>query len=317
MRRQPQAAGSYPEGSSPSPSARLYAFGLPCNGQSLRQVRTAYRRILVLGFKAKTLSVRLYERLAGRWILALAILALLAGVQGVRAGECVDPRDYANGVVRIERAVESGAPRSWVGSGWFYQSRQVLITNEHVVGKLGLKEQAWTSVLLQAAKPDASYSYAQRTRAKVLARDGHDDIALVLLEQPLMGVRPVDIERGEVAPGEPLAIAGYASGLLHFGTARVYAGRQPVARFRQPESQFAIDVQGEANQAAFSAGGSGSPVFNCQGRVVGIFSNVIDERYLSPFGVWGTAGRPTSAASPNAFAVRIEVLRNLYDGLNR
>ncbi len=162
----------------------------------------------------------------------------------VSAQECVDPREYANSVVRIERVVENGAPRSWVGSGWFYQSRQVLITNEHVVSKLALQEQQWTSVLLQAAKPYAAQGFIQRTKARVLARDTRDDLALVYLEHPAMGVRPMDIKSGEVSPGEPLAIAGYASGLLHFGSAHAYAGPQPVARFRQPESQFAIDVQG-------------------------------------------------------------------------
>jgi S1-C subfamily serine protease len=243
--------------------------------------------------------------------------ALAGGIHGAQAGECVDPRDYADSVVRIERVVESGQPRSWVGSGWFYLSRQVLITNEHVVAKLRLREDEWTDLLLQAARPDASRSYIQRTQAKVLARDGRADIALVLLEHPVMGVRPMNIQTGGVAPGEPLAIAGYASGQLQFGTARAYTGRQPVARFRQPESQFAIDVQGDTNQSAFSAGGSGSPVLNCQGMVVGIFSNLIDDRYLSLFGAWGTQGRPTSGASPNAFAVRIDVLRNLYAGFYR
>jgi S1-C subfamily serine protease len=247
---------------------------------------------------------------------ALAILVLVAVGHAAWAGDCVDPRQYANSVVRIERVVEQGAPRSWVGSGWFYQSRHVLITNEHVVAKLALREQAWTSVLLQASKPDASYGYIQRTRAQVLVRDARDDLALVLLEHPVMGVRPMDINTGEVSPGEPLAIAGYASGLLHFGIAHAYAGPQPVARFRQPESQFAIDVQGDANQAAFSAGGSGSPILNCEGQVVGIFSNLIDERYLSLFGMSGTRGRPTSAASPNAFAVRINALQTLYASLN-
>ena len=241
---------------------------------------------------------------------------MLAGTRGAWAGDCVDPRAYANGVVRIERVVERGGPRSWVGSGWFYRSRQVLITNEHVVSKLALREQEWTSVLLQASKPNAAHGFIQRTRAHVLARDSRDDIALVMLDNPVMGVRPMDIKTGEVSPGEPLAITGYASGLLQFGTARAYAGRQPVARFRQPQSQFAIDVQGEANQSAFSAGGSGSPVLNCQGQVVGIFSNLIDERYLSLFGTLGTRGRPASAASPNAFAIRIEALRNLYASLN-
>jgi S1-C subfamily serine protease len=218
--------------------------------------------------------------------------------------------------VRIERVVDDGAPRSWVGSGWFYQSRQVLITNEHVVSALALREQEWTSVLIQAAKPDASRGYIQRTRARVLARDTRDDIALVLLEYPVMGVRPMDIKTGDVSPGAPLAIAGYASGLLHFGNAHAYTGPQPVARFRQPHSQFAIDVQGDANQDAFSAGGSGSPVLNCEGQVVGIFSNLIDERYLSLFGTSGTRGRPASTVSPNAFAIRIEKLRTLYTGLN-
>ena len=242
---------------------------------------------------------------------------MLAGTQGGWAGDCVDPREYANGVVRIERVVEHGAPRSWVGSGWFYQSRQVLITNEHVASKLALHDGEWTSVLLQASKPNASHGFIQRTKARVLARDSRDDIALVMLEDPVMGVRPMDIKTGEVSPGEHLAIAGYASGLLQFGTARAYAGPQPVARFRQPQSQFAIDVQGEANQAAFSAGGSGSPVLNCEGQVVGIFSNLIDERYLSLFGTSGTQGQPAATVSPNAFAIRIEKLRSLYASLAR
>ena len=73
----------------------------------------------------------------------------------------------------------------------------------------------------------------------------------------------------------------------------------------------------ERRSNAFSAGGSGSPILNCQGQVVGIFSNLIDERYLSLFGAWGTQGRPTSAASPNAFAVRIETLLTLYASLSR
>jgi len=243
------------------------------------------------------------------------ILALIAGGRGAVAADCVDPRDYANRVVRIERVVRAARGRSWVGSGWFYQSRQVLITNEHVVSALALGEQEWTNVLLQASRPGAAHGFIQRTRARVLARDTRDDIALVLLETPVMGVSPLEIGTGDVSPGEPLAIAGYASGLLQFGSARAYTGRQPVARFRQPASQFAIDVQGNANRDAFSAGASGSPVFNCEGQVVGIFSNLIDDRYLSLFGVSGTRGRPAASVSPNAFAIRIEKLRALYAGL--
>ena len=271
-------------------------------------VWTAYRGILVLFSKG---SVSSFRRCA------LAILVLLAGAEGARAGDCVDPRDYADSVVRIERVVGNGAPRSWVGSGWFYQSRQVLITDEHVVSALALGEQEWTSILLQASRPGASHGFIQRTKARVLARDTRDDIALVLLDHPLMGVRLMDINTGEVSPGEPLGIAGYASGLLHFGSARAYTGPQPVVRFRQPASQFAIDVRGDANRDAFSAGGSGSPVFNCEGQVVGIFSNLIDDRYLSLFGVSGTRGRPAASVSPNAFAIRIEKLRTLYASLVR
>ena len=263
---------------------------------------------MVLGYRG---SASLFCRCA------LAILALLAGSQGAWAANCVDPREYANSVVRIERVVENGAPRSWVGSGWFYQSRQVLITSEHVVSALALGEQDWASVLIQASIPGAPHGFIQRTTARVLARDTRDDIALVGLEYPAMGVRPMEIKAGEVAPGEPLAIAGYASGRLHFGNARAYAGSQPVARFRQPHSQFAIDVQGDANRDAFSMGGSGSPVLNCEGLVVGIFSNLIDERYLSLFGSSGARGRPAATVSPNAFAVRIEKLRSLYASLAR
>ena len=243
---------------------------------------------------------------------ALAILALFAGGQGAWAGDCVAPRDYADSVVRIERVVDEGAPRSWLGLGWFCQSRQVLITNGRVMSALALAEQEWTSMLIQASKPDAAHGFIQRPKARVLARDTRDDIALVLLENPAMSVWPMKIKTGEVAPGEPLAIAGYASGLLHFGSALAYVGPQPVQRFRQPRSQFAIDVQGDANQAAFSAGGSGSPVLNCEGLVVGTFSNLSDERYLSLFGPSGTRGRPAATVSPNTFAVRVEKLRTPY-----
>jgi hypothetical protein len=47
--------------------------------------------------------------------IAVAIRVLLSGMYAW-AGECINPRDYATGVVRIERVVESGAPRSLAGS---------------------------------------------------------------------------------------------------------------------------------------------------------------------------------------------------------
>jgi hypothetical protein len=246
---------------------------------------------------------------------SLLFLALLAGSRAASAEDCVDPRSYADSVVRIERAADDHRGISWVGSGWFHGSQQVLITNEHVTGKLGLSTTEWTTVQLTTAKPGTARTFVQALRARLLVRDARADVALVQLERPAMGVRPLDLRIGAVAPGEPLAIAGYAGGLLHFGTGRAYAGSQPVARYHQPPSQFAIDVQGDANLDAFAPGGSGSPVMGCDGTVAGIFSNYIDERYLSLFGTSGAKGRPTPRASPNAFAIKVEILQRLYASL--
>jgi S1-C subfamily serine protease len=245
---------------------------------------------------------------------ALAFFLLFGLVRAAVAGECVDPRAYADSVVKIELAGLPHGQTHWAGSGWFHQSRQILITNDHVVAKLQLSDRAWRNVQLTTAEAYSARTYVQTVLARVLARDTANDVALVQLDHPVMGVRRLDIKAGGVAGGEPLAIAGYPSGLLHFGTARASSAAQPIARYRQPRSQFAIDVQGDANLEAFSAGASGSPVLDCAGAVVGIFSNYIDERYLSLFGAWGEQGKPTGRVFPNAFAIKTEILQKLYSG---
>jgi S1-C subfamily serine protease len=246
---------------------------------------------------------------------AASFAMLLAGNQGAAAGECADPRHYANHVVRIERTARDPAAQHWVGSGWFHRSRQVLITNHHVASKLALTDRDWTPVLLTTGWPGSSQNLAQVMRARLLARDSRADIALVQLDHAMMGVRRLSIRTSDVSPGEPLSIAGYAGGLLHVGLAHAYSGSQPAIRYRQSASQIAIDVQGAANIEAFSPGASGSPVLDCAGSVVGTFSNYIDERYLALFGAWGAKGKPTERASPNAFAVRVEALNRLYAAL--
>jgi S1-C subfamily serine protease len=245
----------------------------------------------------------------------LAFLLLLAAVRGATAGDCVDPRAFADSVVKVERAGQPHGQIHWAGSGWFHQSRLVLITNDHVAAKLQLAEHEWRSIQLTTAEAYSARTYVQATQARLLARDAANDVALVLLDHPAMGVHQLDLKTGPVSGGEPLAIAGYPSGLLHFGTARASSAAQPIARYRQPRSQFAIDVQGDANLEAFSAGASGSPVLDCTGAVAGIFSNYIDERYLSLFGAFGEKGKPTGRVAPNAFAIKAETLRNFYAGL--
>ena len=63
-------------------------------------------------------------------------LLFLAAIQGATAGDCVDPKAFADSVVKIERAGQLRGQTHWAGSGWFNKSRQILITNNHVAAKL-------------------------------------------------------------------------------------------------------------------------------------------------------------------------------------
>ena len=127
-----------------------------------------------------------------------------------------------------------------------------------------------------------------------------------------MGVRPMDIKPGEVSPG-----GRWRRGLRQ--RPRTSAMRAPMSarsRWRFANQGASSDGRpGHRQPDAFSAGGSGSLVLNCQGQVVES-SNLIDERYPLLFGAWGARGRPTAAALPNAFAVRIVALQNLYASLS-
>ena len=138
------------------------------------------------------------------------------------------------------------------GSGFVFDAvRGYVLTNAHVVA--------------DAKQVSLTLADKRRVKAKVVGRDERTDIAVLQVEaRNLKAVRIGDLTKLRV--GDPVMAMGAPFGLEMTVTAGILS-----AKNRTLAAQFVPFLQ---TDAAVNPGNSGGPLFNAQGEVVGITSQI-------------------------------------------
>jgi len=176
---------------------------------------------------------------------------------------------------------QGGSPRisRGIGSGFIVSKDGYVLTNAHVVGEEG-------------AEVTVTLIDKREFKAKVIGTDKRTDIAVIKIEADnLPTVRIGDAERARV--GEWVIAVGSPFGFDHTVTAGIISAK---AR-RLPDENYVPFLQ---TDVAINPGNSGGPLFNLNGEVVGINSQI----YSRSGGFMGIS-----------FAIPMDVAMNVKDQL--
>ena len=162
----------------------------------------------------------------------------------------------ADAVPSVATVRVSGAGGGGTGSGWVYDDRGHVVTNNHVVAAAG--DSGKVSIEL----PDGS-----RRAAEVVGRDSSYDLAV--LEVDPDGLEALEIGTSEdVVVGDEVVAVGSPLGLGSTVTAGIVSAlERPVTAGEAGDESFISAIQ---TDAAINPGNSGGPLLDDRGHVIGV-----------------------------------------------
>ena len=238
-----------------------------------RQVTAAHNKTLPAGAGSPVsgnLIMRIMRILRigslGAWLFACALLSIgfyspLATAQGKTLRQAFEAINKAVVVVRTESSAP--APKGgWtsadgLGSGVLVSRDGLVMTASHVVQT--------------ADRIEVLFSDGQTSPARVVSSLTRADVALLQLENPPKGIEPARLGNSSLAHvGDPVFVVGAPYALYHSLTSGHLSAR------RKFTNAFTGGVQIEFLQtdAAINSGNSGGPLFDMDGRVIGIVSHI-------------------------------------------
>ncbi|MEX1908976.1 trypsin-like peptidase domain-containing protein [Janibacter sp. Y6] len=214
---------------------------------------------------------------------AVAATALLAGTAGGAIGGLAADQQAGTGVVTLDgppverpegsvaaiagRAVPSvltirvgSSGRGGTGSGWVYDGKGHVVTNNHVVSAAGDDG----TIVVELAD-------GTRRDAELVGRDVSYDLAV--LEVDPKGLKPLPVGNSDdVVVGDQVVAVGSPLGLDSTVTAGIVSAlERPVAAGEQGDQSYISAIQ---TDAAINPGNSGGPLLNARGEVVGVNSAI-------------------------------------------
>jgi hypothetical protein len=239
-------------------------------------------------------------RVWGRHLIVIALqfpilsLAAFAAKAGCAAG----PENLAGSVVSItvrfgEEEKESAPDLLGIrGTGWFL-SPQLLVTVGHVAESMGLSGEDWK----EAEITQGSRHERLQLRLGNLVGSGVEKIAVLELKEAFRGAGPLRIRHEPLAAGESVFSLGYPGNRL-----RVASGHFVKNGDDTRLAGTALFELAEGNdRLALDHGASGAPVFDCEGRVTAVVSNIFTQTISfarQPIRVSTAWGTPNVAAVP-------------------
>ena len=177
--------------------------------------------------------------------------ATVAAVQGATMDIAALYEKYGAGVVRIDHS-------QGLGSGFVIDKDGHVLTNAHVVAG--------------AQSPiTVSFSNDERVEAEVIGVDNATDVALLKVDLPASALTVVPLgDSAAVVVGEPVVAIGNPFGQDRTVTSGIVSA---VARSIEAPNGFSINGVIQTD-AAINQGNSGGPLFDMQGQVVGINSQI-------------------------------------------
>jgi putative serine protease PepD len=146
------------------------------------------------------------------------------------------------------------------GSGFVYDDKGDIVTNEHVVdGAASVTVKFWNG---------ATY------KAKVVGTDASTDLAVVRVDAPASLLSPLRLgDSGALQVGDGVVAIGSPFGLTESVTTGIVSALQ---RQIQSPDEFAIDDAIQTD-AAINHGNSGGPLLNTAGEVIGVTAQIRSE----------------------------------------
>ncbi|MGA0121704.1 MAG: S1C family serine protease [Gaiellales bacterium] len=177
--------------------------------------------------------------------------ASVAAVQGATMDIAALYEKYGAGVVRIDHS-------QGLGSGFVIDKDGHVLTNAHVVAG--------------AQSPiTVSFSNDERVEAEVIGVDNATDVALLKVDLPASALTVVPLgDSAAVVVGEPVVAIGNPFGQDRTVTSGIVSA---VARSIEAPNGFSINGVIQTD-AAINQGNSGGPLFDMQGQVIGINSQI-------------------------------------------
>jgi S1-C subfamily serine protease len=162
------------------------------------------------------------------------------------------PSDLVGAAARALPGVVSVRAGQGSGSGFVFDSRGHIVTNNHVV------EAAGGSLSVVG-------SDGRRLTATVVGTDPRSDIAVLRVE-PTAALRPLDLAAPNgTRVGEPVLAVGSPLGLSGSVTAGIVSALDREVRLGGAIRQNAVQTD-----AAINPGNSGGPLVNARGEVIGV-----------------------------------------------
>jgi 2-alkenal reductase len=180
-------------------------------------------------------------------------------------------------------------------SGWVYDSSGDIVTNDHVVSGM--------------TQVEVDFSSGYKAFAKVIGEDAYSDLAVIKVSAPASDLIPLTLGDSDqlkigqtvVAIGNPFGLAGsMTSGIVSALDRSLESGSATSSGLYYSNPDI---IQ---TDAALNPGNSGGPLFNLQGQVVGINSDLVSEN-TSPTG--------EASSSGVGFAIAINLVKRVVPSL--
>jgi S1-C subfamily serine protease len=175
----------------------------------------------------------------------------------------------SGGVVTIYSVFGSGASASAAqGSGFVVSGDGVILTNSHVITTAG----EGNGTVTPASTVYVEFRDRDRVAAKIVGWDVFDDVGVLQVDPKTHGLSPLPLgDSSRVVVGEPVAAIGSPFGNENSLAVGVVSATQ--RSIESLTSQYNL-VDAIQVDAPINHGNSGGPLFDAQGRVIGINAQI-------------------------------------------
>jgi hypothetical protein len=178
-----------------------------------------------------------------------------------------------------------------------FQSPTTIVTIEHVATAMGLSTQDWKPIDIKGDGDSQLIS----ARIKRWVEGGTEKLAVLELQAAISTARSVEIRMAPLVADDRVVTLAYANQSPRFVSGR-FVKYHTDGRL---EGAALLEMYEGDNRLAIDHGASGAPVFDCEGQVAAVISNVITQTLSTPFGQRRIS---TAWGSPNVVSVPVQKL---------
>jgi hypothetical protein len=183
------------------------------------------------------------------------------------------------------------------GAGWFVSSRS-MVTVAHVAEAMHLSSEDWKDIEIR----DRESKQSVAVRLSRLAGTQSEKLAVLELKTPISAAQFLRFRMEPLAANERVMSVAYVGDRL-----RVADGRfVEYGAYDNFTGAALLELYDGNDRLALDHGASGTPVLDCQGRVVAVVSNILTQTIQ----IVSTIRVSTAWGYPNVVSIPIQVLKD-------